>query len=211
MFLSFYSLALHSQPARGSFTEFSQWMNPTNPRYETFQKGLALLEARNGKMIVETGTTRGVSLSSIFTGDGGSSILFGSWAKKHNAMVYSVDICAAAFDNAKPFVEVYAEHFFPVCADSVAFLERFEGTIDFLYLDSFDFEAGNPQPSQEHHLKEIIAAYPKLTTNSVILIDDCGLPHGGKGRLAIDYLQKRGWKILINRYQVLLIHNNSNL
>lgn len=50
------------------------------------------------------------------------------------------------------------------------------------YLDSFDFDISNPLPSQKHHLKEIEAAYDKLTDNSVVMIDDCDLPGGGKGK-----------------------------
>lgn len=91
-----------------------------------------------------------------------------------------------------------------VCSDSIAFLQNFGKTIDFLYLDSYDFDFNNPLPSQYHHLYEIQAAYPKLSENSIVMIDDCDLPHGGKGKFAIEFLTERGWKILENRYQVIL-------
>jgi hypothetical protein len=77
--------------------------------------------------------------------------------------------------------------------------------IDFLYLDSYDYEWNNPSPSQEHHLREIQAAFPRLHENSVVMIDDCALPQGGKGKLAIEYLKERGWKILLEQYQTILI------
>ena len=44
----------------------------------------------------------------------------------------------------------------------------------------------------------------KLHQSSIILIDDCNLPGGGKGKKAINYLQSKGWQILISKYQVLL-------
>lgn len=56
-----------------------------------------------------------------------------------------------------------------------------------------------------HHCREIIAAYPWLTPHSVVMIDDCDLPYGGKGKLAIEYLTNRGWVIFRSGYQVILI------
>ena len=94
-----------------------------------------------------------------------------------------------------------------VCSDSVSFLQNFGKTIDFLYLDSYDFDVDNPFPSQHHHLLEISAAYPFLNENSIVLIDDCDLPHGGKGKLAIQFLMQRGWQVLMSGYQVLLIYS----
>jgi len=48
--------------------------------------------------------------------------------------------------------------------------------------------------SQEHHLKEIKVIEEKLHGKSLILIDDCDKPGGGKGKLVISYLKERGWK-----------------
>lgn len=87
------------------------------------------------------------------------------------------------------------------------FLSRFDRPIDFLYLDSWDFDFADPAPSQQHHLREIIAAYPRLHAQSMVLIDDCNLPHGGKGRLVIQYLAERGWRVLHSEYQTLLVRD----
>jgi hypothetical protein len=54
-------------------------------------------------------------------------------------------------------------------------------------------------------LKEIEAAYSKLTDQSVVMIDDCQLPQGGKGKLIIDFLIKRGWKKVFDGYQVIMV------
>lgn len=177
-----------------------------NMRYDTFHAALKLMRDRNMKTIVETGTARGGRKG--FESDGGSTIIFADWAKERGAEFYSVDISLDHLNQAKRGVtqEIGAIpssiHF--VCSDSIAFLQNFGKTIDFLYLDSYDFDFNNPLPSQYHHLYEIQAAYPKLSENSIVMIDDCTLPYGGKGKFAIEFLLERGWKILENRYQVIL-------
>ncbi len=176
-----------------------------NLRYQTFKKALKLMNQRGAKIIVETGTTRGINLKDIFAGDGGSTLIFARWAATQQANLYSVDICPTAFTNAAEFLAPYRKHTTCICMDSVAFLENFDQPIDLLYLDSYDFDSHNPIPSQEHHLKEIQAAYPKLTDQTIIMIDDCGLAHGGKGKLVIEFLLNLNWKIVANDYQVILI------
>ena len=78
-----------------------------------------------------------------------------------------------------------------------------------LYLDSYELDAKNPSPSQKHHLKEISAALPWITLNTVILIDDCDFPYRGKGGMVIDFLEKRGWVIVAEEYQVLMVHGST--
>ena len=58
---------------------------------------------------------------------------------------------------------------------------------------------------QEHCLAEIKAAMPHLGPESVVLIDDAGLPGGGKARLANEYLQVRGWTLVLQDYQALWV------
>ena len=182
-------------------------LSKKDKRYPTFLSALQLIKERNLKTIIETGTSRCGDKN--FEGDGGSTIIFAQWAKDYKSEFYSVDLSEENLLQAKSAVHNLLGkpnsriHF--VCSDSIAFLQSFGRQIDFLYLDSYDYEENNPLPSQHHHLFEIHAAYPYLTENSVVMIDDCDLPHGGKGRLAIEYLIDRGWKILENRYQVILI------
>jgi hypothetical protein len=40
---------------------------------------------------------------------------------------------------------------------------------------------------------------------SIILIDDWGLPYGGKGGKAVPWLTKNGWQIIEQGYQILLV------
>lgn len=173
-----------------------------NMRYQSFIMALDMLRDRHAKTLVETGTAR----SGDFNGDGGSTIIFGDWASRNNALLYSVDISQQHIDNARKLTKDYVNsgHLQLVCSDSVEFLVNFDAPIDFLYLDSFDYEWGNPKPSQEHHLKEVMAAYPYLHQESFIMIDDCTLPEGGKGKLVIEFLKEKGWKIVYDGYQVIL-------
>ncbi len=173
-----------------------------NHRYPTFSHALNLLEERKARILVETGTARGGKSNS--GNDGCSTLIFAEWAKHHGSSFYSADIDSSALAEAQKALGEPSPLVTLVHSDSVAFLEKFNQPIDFLYLDSFDFDEEFYFPSQQHHLKEIIAAEPKFTENSFVLIDDCDLPHGGKGKLVIEYLLEKGWKIAARGYQVLL-------
>lgn len=175
----------------------------TDKRYQTFVDALALMNARKAKVIVETGTARNGYEN--FLGDGGSTVIFAHWASEHGSEFYSVDIDKNNIATAKQAIGGNYPNAQFIISDSIEFLRCFDRTIDFLYLDSYDFEQDNPLPSQMHHLKEIQVAYPLLTENSVVMIDDCGLPHGGKGKLAIEFLLSQGWKIYREGYQVILV------
>lgn len=173
-------------------------------RYVTFRYALGLMQYRHVKTIVETGTARDGDENC--GGDGGSTKTWCIWAKSADAKVYSVDINPDAIANAKQACKPYRKWITFTCMDSVAYLSQFQQPIDFLYLDSFDFNSARPELSQQHHLKEIIAAYPRLHSQSIVMIDDCDLPYGGKGKLAIDFLLERGWRIALSDYQVILVN-----
>jgi len=98
-------------------------------------------------------------------------------------------------------------------SDSLEFLRRFKEPVDFLYLDSYEYSEELPERTicQEHHLNEFKLIENRLHNNSIVLIDDCGLPGGGKGKKVIDYMIPRGWKIIISKYQVLLLHKDSSV
>ncbi len=172
-----------------------------NHRYDSFKLALLLMNNGDINTIVETGTARkGVLWCET---DGCSTIIFSHWANRNNAILYSVDIDANSLQVAKETVGAYANNVHFVQSDSVFFLSNFNQPIDFLYLDSFDYEFNNPLPSQLHHLHEIEAAYPWLHDNSIVMIDDCDLPGGGKGKLVIEFLLNKGWRIIFSKYQVI--------
>lgn len=175
---------------------------PSNDkRYPSFKLVLDLFTRLQPNILIETGTAR--YGADEFLGDGGSTIIFGEWAQDNHSILYSIDIDPKAINRSKKAVGNIQNINF-ICQDSISYLEQFNLPVDFLYLDSFDFDSNNPSPSQEHHLKEIIAIYPKLVDKTLVMIDDCDLPHGGKGHLVIPFLLERKWKIVFKGYQVIL-------
>lgn len=174
----------------------------------TFVKTLKLLKERNAKIIIETGTSR-KGLKGT-RGDGAFTIVFGKWAKENGAKLHSVDISKASCEGSK--TEVSKQGLDDIVTvhhdDSLEFLKNFNDPIDLLYLDSYDYSRTDKDiqlKSQEHHLKEFKIIENKLHDNTIVLIDDCGLPGGGKGKTVIEYMTSKNWKILINAYQVLLV------
>lgn len=174
----------------------------SDKRYPTFDYALNLLNQKIDPVIVETGTARFGRQNC--QGDGCSTIIFAEWIRSHSGVFYSVDIDPKSLEQAKQGLEDLFPYATLICQDSVNFLHTFTQTIDFLYLDSYDFNINNPRPSQIHHLKEIQAAYSHLAPDCIVMIDDCDLPHGGKGKDAIQFLLSRGWKISAKGYQVIL-------
>jgi hypothetical protein len=172
-------------------------------RYETFLYVLEEMQKRDAKVIVETGTAR--NGASNCAGDGCSTVIFADWATRNGARVFSVDINADSLREAKKGLGRAAGCVNFIHSDSIPFLQTFGKPIDLLYLDSYDFDSNNPEPSQMHHLREIEAAYPFLTDRTIVMVDDCGLPYGGKGLLVLQYLQARGWTIVKSGYQVVLV------
>ncbi len=194
---------IHLQAQDSSVIPLHNRLSSRNMRYATFQHAMQLMEERNARVLVETGCAR-LQGQEAFYGDGASTVIFGHWAFLHNAHLYSVDISEKNVENARQLAAEYLSAISLSVNDSVAYLKAFDKQIDFLYLDSFDFEVENPEASQLHHLKEIQAAYDKLAPHAIVMIDDCALPHGGKGKYIIQYLLEKGWKIVAQKYQVIM-------
>jgi predicted O-methyltransferase YrrM len=179
-------------------------------RRNTFLKSLELLDKINAKIIIETGTSR-EGLHGAKS-NGAATIVFGKWAKQNNARLHSVDISEKSITAAQKEVDNQDlnSNVKIHLSDSIAFLENFKEKVDFLYLDSYDY---NDDPevqvkSQIHHLKEFKAIENLLHENTIVLIDDCDLSNGGKGKLVVEYMLKKDWKILMNEYQIMLVHTN---
>ncbi|MFQ5547413.1 MAG: class I SAM-dependent methyltransferase [Woeseia sp.] len=176
-------------------------------RRDSFRKTLELLSERQAAVLVETGTAR-IGLRGAKS-NGASTIVFGSWAKQNDALLHSVDIAEESINEAKAEVSRQGLDDFVRwhLQDSLAFLAAFDQPVDFLYLDSYDYDKDDTsiqRASQQHHLAEFKAIEGRLHENTLVLIDDCRLPNGGKGKLAIEYMLGRGWRILMDEYQVLL-------
>ncbi|CAG9314441.1 unnamed protein product [Blepharisma stoltei] len=179
----------------------------SNHRYITITLAMKLMIDRNVVNIVETGTSRDGEANCL--GDGCSTVIFGHFGYLTNRFLWSVDISQENVDHAIQGIQMFGENSKVITSDSIAFLESYPFPIDFLYLDSYDFDANNPNPSQEHHLKEIKASYKNLHQNTIVMIDDCRLPHGGKCKLVTEFLLSNGWKLIVNEYQQIFVHSSS--
>jgi len=177
-------------------------------RRNTYKRVLSLLEKTKAKVLIETGTSR-EGLKGAKS-NGAATIVYGKWAKLNKAHLHSVDISDKSIRIAKQEVEKQnlSSNVTLHLNDSVEFLNKFEEKVDFLYLDSYDYTKDKAQQllSQKHHLAEFIAIEDKLHKNSIVLIDDCDLEGGGKGKLVIEYMKEKDWLIEMEAYQILLLH-----
>lgn len=177
----------------------------TTARHSSFKECLFLLEQKKAKTWIETGSSGNFFANK--KNEAGSTILFAKAAYLLDADFYSVDINKEVIKNAKQAVKKYKKAVFFSQSDSLLFLRKFQDPIDFLYLDTGEYDSSRPEISQNQILAEIRTAYPKLHKNSIVMINDCGFPQGGKGKLAIEYLKQKGWKVHLDEFQVILVKN----
>ncbi len=174
-------------------------------RYPTFKSALGLFLQLGGGNIVETGAQRGENLWS----DGCSTSLFAETLKTFNAgHLWTVDISPDHIAVAQNVTRHANDQITYVVDDSVEFLKNFDGEINLLYLDSFDWADTEPimSQSQTHQLREIQAAFPKLKPSSIVLLDDNALPGGGKTALSKQFLAEQGLICILDYYQSLWIY-----
>ncbi len=188
--------------------EFHQWFGANYygrlaARAASMCQACLIAASRGARTIVETGTTRAVD---HWSGDGQSTVVFGSYCQKFGGRLWTVDISEQAMAASRKASFAFRDFIDYRVEDSIGFLQNFDRPIDLLYLDSYDFptDGSDHNPSQEHSLKEAQAALPRLHNQSVIVIDDCGLPHGGKGGKVVPFLLGEGWQVVGLGYQIVL-------
>ena len=126
-----------------------------------------------------------------------STMIFSDFVKEVGGHMYSCDINNRNIINAKKFVKNNLDFVTFVNNDSLNFLNSLNKEIDFLYLDSLDAQN---EGANEHQLKEIKTALPKLKKNSLILLDD----KGAKTELSARYLLEKNYKITNETNEQLL-------
>ena len=153
--------------------------------------------------IIETGTIRKPNNWK----DGNSGFLFAELTKMHGGLVKSVDINQKAVDTANNFVN--SKHYTAYCSDSVAWLKQQTDLdqIDLFYLDSYDVEWSDDEPSATHHLNEFLVIEPFLNSGKIVAVDDNSfLTSGkrtGKGRKIFEYLEKKSVLPMYDEYQII--------
>jgi hypothetical protein len=190
-------------------------------RAETFAKIFTYLDRFDRPVgIIETGCVR---QKDNWAGDGCSTILFDKYAETHpGSAVYSVDISedatAVCRQLVSPRVRVHT-------GDSVTHLKSLAESppadlpaLDLLYLDSYDVDFDDTFPSAFHHIKELLAVFPLITSETLVVVDDSpplftgyvgnngfhlltkpGV--GGKGKLIATYAEHLGIEPAFIGYQ----------
>jgi predicted O-methyltransferase YrrM len=180
---------------------FDKYQQYLQGRYWTMRSALNILHQRGGSTIVETGCMRGFQ----DWGAGMSTYVLGEYVSKFGGHVYSVDI-----DPHNVAIAKHATQEMPVTViegDSIEYLTNFDKPIDLLYLDSYDMgdSAEQAKAAENHQLKEIDAAWEKLSANAIILLDDCNFIQGGKTGLTRSFLDAQGCTEIFKFQQSLWI------
>lgn len=150
-----------------------QMLSMTHMRESGFRYILNELRQRENPVILETGSSRVPdprwgTFENNFKDDGMSTLIWDAFLIEHKGILHSVDIDQANIEYTKQFVNENTNLY---CMDSIMFLweKRVELDdkdlyVDLLYLDSLH--------DPLHHLKEICAIMPRLTSDSIIAVDD---------------------------------------
>ena len=125
--------------------------------------------------------------------------MFAEFAKFIDGELHTCDISRNNIKNAKFFTKKLSKYISFYEEDSISFLKRFPKTIDFLYLDSFD--GHNVELASKHQLKEAEMAISKLTSRSLILLDD----KGSKTIYSFPFLIKNGFKVILETQQQIIL------
>ena len=132
-----------------------------------------------------------------------STMIFSDYARHINGSLYTCDIETQYINNAKKFCKENKEFITFIIDDSVNFLKNFKKSIDFLYLDSLDWQFND---ASTHQLKEIEFAIKNLKKDSLVLLDD----KGSKTNLSIDFMIENNFRIINEtREQVLLTYDGN--
>lgn len=173
-------------------------------RYPSFLAALLILVQRSdSRIIVESGCQR---LPDDW-GAGCSTTVFGHFCSEFGGHLHTIDINAINLEFAKNTTTQYSNYITYHLGDSIEVLKKINTQIDLLYLDSLDYAVENYTEIQTHHLNEFLSAKPFISAKTIILIDDNNLEGGGKGKLIKEHLLKKGWELILDDQQALLIKN----
>lgn len=168
-------------------------------RAKTFRAAAEFVLHHDNRILIETGCFRGIPA------DGQSTLILAKLAKHMQTWMVSIDIEASHLQKAQELTRDYAQNIEFKHGDSVSELSRMTQNPVLVYLDSFDHDPANPGPCQRHQLAELGAIYGKFLSPCAVLLDDCDDKTGGKPKLTKAFLEDRGWKKVMEGYQVLYV------
>ena len=168
-------------------------------RFATFRKVLAYLldspSTINGYEfnIIETGSVRQFD---NWTWDGQSTRIWEWFVKQAGGHVITIDIDPAATELTEKITD--REFVTAINGDSVLQLHKLArglsrlDRIDLIYLDSFDYNPLEGQAAAIHHLKELTAIWPRVSTGTVIMVDDYHRAGRSKPELVQEFFDSIG-------------------
>lgn len=163
-------------------------------------------------LIVETGA--------MWDAQGAFTLVFADLIKNWTGgKIITIDISENHLNLAKENTIKYSDVIEYILSDSVEYLSSMSSDIsnkiDLLYLDSFDLTIPDPMPSEIHHLRELLAVYPNINHQNILIgVDDNLMPNNwiewgyygaerqvyhatdriiGKGTLVDRFLRDNGW------------------
>ena len=199
-------------------------------REGTMRLALKLLEQRGGSRIIETGCAREPD---NWSGDGMSTLVFAQWIREHGGSLRTIDndvdhLAACKLMVGYPIQYTLAHSVAALRRNRRRIDLLYLDSLDYLFGALCDLYGGKTDldvaiatlrampeaeivaqhheiidPSQQHCRAEVSAAMPMLPLGALVLIDDAGLPGGGKARLAKKLLWDAGWECLADEYQTL--------
>ena len=171
-------------------------------RFWSFKIALSLFLQLAGQSILETGCVRRRDDWDA----GNSSVIFAEFAAKFGKDFHTIDNNPEAVELTKALTKAYEANTDVILGDSIEVLKRWDKMIDLLYLDSLDTDPNNAEvakKAQEHQLQELELAYPHLTRNAIVLLDDNYFANGGKTALSKEFLSQKGWLQIMDYEQSL--------
>ena len=172
---------------------------PVTGRNDSFTKVISILREAYDRpiTIVETGCIRKPTDEGKY-GDGWSTLNWDYYSKDTKSQVHVVDNNADHLAASKTIVPE-SDRVKYYLNDSVEFLRSFEGKIDFLFLDSYDYcgDEKNMRLCHYHSLNEVMVSWDKLNDQCFILFDDVfDSDWSGKGKLSIPFLLDKGFELV---------------
>ena len=170
------------------------------PRFQDLAE--AMLNLHRPVVIVETGCMRISPSNESPELDGCSTLVWDYVAQQSEGKCISIDIDQKNIDYARTKVSRFTHL---VCGDSLrvlAGIDRLTRPIDFLYLDSMDWQGTPVEKSLSalHHAAELSAVWHWLAHDALIAVDDCMEPYKGKHEIVKRFFDSVGVQPLTDDY-----------
>jgi hypothetical protein len=146
-------------------------------KIEFYEKFIKTLVSKNRPVwVIETGTMH----TTLEQNAGSFTCIIADLLQNHiGGKLTTVDISSDAIEKCKKNTLEYSSVIEYITSDSVKYLKSLGtsvSSIDALFLDSYDLYVPDPELSEIHHLRELLAVYDFLNEEVMIGVDDNFIP-----------------------------------